>query len=68
MNSLLEEARGYYAGTGYEDLLKLIEKPIERELKDGSIVMYGQTYSDVDVLLSHYDTILRFIDIDKKNK
>ena len=68
MNSLLEEAKGYYAGTGYGDLLKLIPKPIEKVLKDGSVLMSGLTYSDVDVLLSHYDTILRFIDADIKGR
>lgn len=68
MNSLLEEAKGYYAGTGYGDLLKLIPKPIEKVLKDGSVLMSGLTYSDVDVLLSHYDTILRFIDADIKDR
>lgn len=68
MNSLLEEAKGYYAGTGYGDLLKLIPKPVERVLKDGSVLMSGLTYSDVDVLLSHYDTILRFIDADIKDR
>ena len=68
MNSLLEEAKGYYAGTGYGDLLKLIPKPVEKVLKDGSVLMSGLTYSDVDVLLSHYDTILRFIDADFKDR
>lgn len=68
MNSLLEEAKGYYAGTGYGDLLKLIPKPIEKVLKDGSVLMSGLTYSDVDVLLSHYDTILRFIEADIKDR
>lgn len=64
-NSLLEEAKGYYEGTGYGDLLKLIPKPIEKVLDDGSVLLYGLSYSDVDVLLSHYDTILRFIDVGK---
>ena len=68
MNSLLEEAKVYYAGTGYGDLLKLIPKPVEKVLKDGSVLMNGLTYSDVDVLLSHYDTILRFIDADIKRQ
>ena len=64
-NSLLEETKGYYEGTGYGDLLKLIPKPIEKVLDDGSVLLYGLSYSDVDVLLSHYDTILRFIDVGK---
>lgn len=63
-NSLLEEAKGYYERTGYGDLLKLIPKPVEEVQEDGSTLIYGLTYSDVDVLLSHYDTILRFIDVD----
>ena len=44
--------------------MKLIDIPTEKTLKDGSILMFGSTYSDVDVLLSHYDTILQFIDIE----
>ena len=47
--------------------LGLSPQTIEKVLKDGSVLMSGLTYSDVDVLLSHYDTILRFIDADKKD-
>ena len=67
LNSLLAEVKEYYSGTGYEDLLKLIEEPREEERANGHVYITGPTYSDVDVLLSHYDTILKFIDVDKKN-
>ena len=68
LNSLLGEVREYYSGTGYEDLLKLIEEPREEEQANGHVYIVGPTYSDVDVLLSHYDTILKFIDVDKNNR
>lgn len=32
--------------------------------KDCSVLFYGLSYSDMDMLLIHYDTILRFIDVD----
>ena len=47
-------------GDGYKDLLELIEEPREEE-KDGRIIRTGPTYSDVDVLLAHYVTILKYI-------
>lgn len=60
INVILSEIKDKYTGTGYEDLLELIEEPGEEE-KDGRIIRTGPTYSDVDVLLAHYVTILKFI-------
>ena len=60
INVILSEIKDKYAGTGYEDLLELIEEPGEEE-KDGRIIRTGPTYSDVDVLLAHYVTILKYI-------
>ena len=45
-----------------EDLLELIQEPEEVE-QDGQKYLTGMTYSDVEVLLDHYVTILSYIRI-----
>jgi len=60
INSILSELKEQYAGTGYDDLLEMIEEPQEME-KDGRTILAGPTYSDVEVILDHYASILHFI-------
>ena len=60
INRLLKEAISRYKDSGYEDLMELIELPREEE-QDGEIVQAGITYSDLELLLDHYCTILYFI-------
>ena len=67
INRLLMEIRENYQKSGYEDLLELIEEPREIE-EDGKTFVVGMTYSDVEILLNHYETITEFIRIGKKKK
>ena len=60
INSILSELKEKYAGTGYDDLLEMIDEPQEVE-KDGRTILAGPTYSDVEVILDHYASILHFI-------
>ena len=62
INALLIEIRVKYQNTGYEDLLELIQEPQEVE-EDGRKYVIGMTYSDVEILLNHYSTVLRHIRI-----
>ena len=65
INDILIEIRVRYQGSGYEDLLELIEEPHEVE-EDGQKYITGMTYSDAEVLLSHYVVILQHIHLDGK--
>ena len=65
INSILAEIKDKYAGTGYDDLLELIEMPREIR-KDEEIYVIGPSYSDVEVILDHYASILHFIKVKKK--
>lgn len=65
INSILAEIKEKYAGTGYDDLLELIEMPQEIR-KDDQIYVIGPSYSDVEVILDHYASILHFIKVKKK--
>lgn len=65
INSILAEIKEKYAGTGYDDLLELIEMPQEIR-KDEEIYVIGPSYSDVEVILDHYASILHFIKVKKK--
>ena len=67
INRLLMEIREKYQKSGYEDLLELIEEPREIE-EDGKTFVVGMTYSDLEILLNHYETITEFIRIGKKKK
>ena len=60
INKILLEIQSYYQGSGYEDLLTLVEEPGEEE-HDGRVILTGMTYSDVEVLLEKYIAIVRFI-------
>lgn len=60
INRLLKEAISRYENSDYTDLMELIELPREAE-QDGEIVQTGMTYSDLELLLDHYCTILHFI-------
>lgn len=62
INAILTEIRTYYVKSGYEDLLELIPEP-ETVEQDGEEMLVGMTYSDVEVLLDHYVTILSYIRI-----
>ena len=65
INGILAELKEKYEGTSYDDLLELIEEP--REIReDDEIYVLGPTYSDVEVLLDHYASILHFIKVKKK--
>ena len=65
INDLLIEIRVRYQGSGYEDLLGLIEEPHEVE-ENGVKYLTGMTYSDVEVLLNHYATVTSLIRRDGK--
>ena len=65
INEILIELRIKYQGSGYEDLLELIREPEEVE-KDGQKFIDGMTYSDAEVLLSHYATIIEHIRLENK--
>lgn len=65
INSILAEIKEKYAGTGYDDLLELIEMPQEIR-EDDQIYVIGPSYSDVEVILDHYASILHFIKVKKK--
>ena len=60
INDILIEIRVRYQGSGYEDLLGMIQEPEEVE-EDGQKYLTGMTYSDAEVLLTHYSAILEFI-------
>ena len=60
INEILIELRVKYQGSGYEDLLEMIQEPEEVE-QDGQKYLTGMTYSDAEVLLSHYATIIEHI-------
>ena len=65
INEILIELRIKYQGSGYEDLLELIWEPEEVE-KDGQKFIDGMTYSDAEVLLSHYATIIEHIRLENR--
>lgn len=65
INGILAELKEKYEATGYDDLLELIEEPREIQ-EDDEIYLLGPTYSDVEVLLDHYASILHFIKVKKK--
>lgn len=60
INRILQELKEKYEGTGYNDLLELIDEPHEVE-KDEKTIVVGPTYSDVEVILDYYASILYFI-------
>ena len=67
INELLIEVRVRYEGSGYEDLLELIEEPREYE-QDGQKYITGMSYSDVEILLSHYTQVMYSIREVKQKK
>ena len=68
INEILIEIRDKYKESDYLDLLDLMEEPKIVKDEDGEISITGTTYSDAEVMLSHYDTILKFIRVDKNQK
>ena len=64
INEILIELRVQYQGSGYEDLLELIQEPEEVE-QDGQKFLTGMTYSDAEVLLCHYATVIEHIRLEK---
>ena len=60
INEILMEIQIRYRDSGYEDLLELIEEPHEVE-ENGQKYLTGMTYSDVEVLLCYYGSILASI-------
>lgn len=67
INALLIEIRVRYEGSGYEDLLELLEEPREYE-KDGQKYITGMSYSDAEILLSHYTQVMSSIQIPNRKK
>ena len=57
INDILSEIKLYYLGSGYEEFLELIKEP-EDVKKDGETYVTGMSYSDVQILLDHYTTLL----------
>ena len=60
INALLTEIRDFYEDTGVEDLMELIETPHVVE-EDGRNTLVGTTYSDADILLEYYASIMNHI-------
>ena len=60
INTLLMEIRDYYKDTGVEDLMELIETPHVEE-EDGRNTLVGTTYSDADILLEYYASVMNHI-------
>ena len=67
INELLIEIRVRYEGSGYEDLLELIEEPREYE-QDGQKYVTGMSYSDVEILLSHYTQVMYSVQVQSRKK
>ena len=65
INSILIEIRVKYQNTGYADLLGMIREPEEVE-ENGQKYLTGMTYSDAEVLLTHYATVIEYIHPDDK--
>ena len=65
INDILIEIRVRYQGSSYEDLLELIQEPEEVE-KNGQKYITGMTYSDAEVLLTHYTTVIEHIRMNSK--
>ena len=57
INEILSEIKHHYLGSGYEEFLELIKEP-EEVKKDGETYVTGMSYSDVQILLDHYTTLL----------
>ncbi len=60
INAVLIELRLLAHGSGFEDFLELIREPEEVE-QDGVKYLTGMTYSDAEVLLSHYTVVLNYL-------
>jgi len=60
INAVLIELKLLAHGSGFEDFLELIKEPEEVE-QDGKKNLTGMTYSDAEVLLSHYSVVLRYL-------
>ncbi len=60
INAVLIELRLLAHGSGFEDFLELIKEPEEVE-QDGVKYLTGMTYSDAEVLLSHYTVVLNYL-------
>ena len=63
INTILQEIKTRYQNTGYEDLLELIDPPTQNKETN---TQTGLTYSDLEVLLDHYTTILEHIPSNRK--
>lgn len=60
INAVLIELKLVAHGSGFEDFLELIKEPEEVE-QDGKKFLIGMTYSDAEVLLSHYTVVLNYL-------
>ena len=60
INAVLIELKLVAQGSGFEDFLELIREPEEVE-QDGQKYLTGMTYSDAEVLLSHYTVVLNYL-------
>ena len=60
INAVLIELKLFAHGSGFEDFLELIKEPEEVE-QDGQKFLTGMTYSDAEVLLSHYSVVLSYL-------
>ena len=68
INSVLSEIREKYRNSEYYDLLDLMEEPKIVKDEDGDLTVTGMTYSDAEVLLGNYETVFKFIQVNKKPK
>ena len=59
INRVLEEIRELVKGRGLDDLMELIEEPREVE-REGKTVVEGMSYSDAEILLEYYNSVIWF--------
>ncbi len=67
INSVLTEIREIEEKKGLGDLLELIQEPEEERDENGSVVgVSGMTYSDAEVLLEYYYSVIWFTQGDRE--
>ena len=57
INPILEEIQELVKGRGLEDLLEVVQEPRAVE-KKGEMVLEGMSYSDVEILLEYYNSVI----------
>ena len=67
INSVLREIKRIEDQKGFGDLLEMIRMPEEDVDEDGNLVLTGgMTYSDAEVLLEYYNSVIWFTQGDRE--